>query len=117
MLILVDLTGHDSNFSASLSRLQEAIDALPPGPPAPRVRPEPSRREWGSVGEAVTSVMATGLPLRVEDIHEAVEIQLGEPVSRSSIKNCLAKNTSGRDGEFVRVKRGWYLLGNQQHPS
>jgi hypothetical protein len=45
------------------------------------------------------------------EIHEAVEELLGEPVSRSSVKNYLAKGCSSRKTQlFERVGRGRYRL-------
>ena len=48
--------------------------------------------------------------LRARDIHLAVEALLGEPVSSSSVKNCLASNAIGERHRFERVGRGWYRL-------
>ena len=45
------------------------------------------------------------------DIHLAVEDLLGEPVSRSSVKNYLANGATSRKTRlFERVSRGCYRL-------
>jgi hypothetical protein len=56
-------------------------------------------RECGSAGE-----------LRARDIHAAVEVVLGEDVSPSSVKNCLARYSASAEPSFVRVGRGRYRL-------
>jgi len=52
-----------------------------------------------------------GSELRVTDVHAAVEELLGEPVSRSSVKNYLAAGADHRKTRlFERVSRGRYRL-------
>jgi len=47
----------------------------------------------------------------VTDVHAAVEELLGEPVSRSSVKNYLAAGADHRKTRlFERVSRGRYRL-------
>jgi hypothetical protein len=46
-----------------------------------------TRRDFGEVGDAVLQVLAEAGCERMMDIHAAVEDLLGEPVSRSSVKN------------------------------
>jgi len=48
--------------------------------------------------------------LRTRDIHRHVEQLLGGQVSRSSIKNHLAKNCHGEMPRFQRLGRGRYRL-------
>jgi hypothetical protein len=50
-------------------------------------------------------VLASSGELRVRDIHVAVEVLLGEAVSRSTVKNCLVDGS-----RFERVARGHYRL-------
>jgi len=47
-------------------------------------------------------------PLRVRDIHAAVEVLLGDPVPFSSVNEALSTHTSGRDQRFRRVRYGVY---------
>lgn len=49
-------------------------------------------------------------PLSVPAIHEAVELALGRAVTRSTIKNCLAREARCGDGRLVRLARGRYCL-------
>jgi hypothetical protein len=42
--------------------------------------------------------------------HARVERLLGEPIPKSSVKNSLAKRSSGADPLFERVGRGLYRL-------
>ncbi|MGA8364023.1 MAG: hypothetical protein WB709_05835 [Solirubrobacteraceae bacterium] len=68
---------------------------------------------WGWVLAAVTEVLrAAGEPMRTRMIHAAVEELVGEPVSWSSVKNCLASDVGGRSPRFERVGRGLYRLAS-----
>jgi hypothetical protein len=49
-------------------------------------------------------------PMRVRDIHEAVEVALGQSVAASSIKTALVANASGPSRRLVRVAPGRYVL-------
>jgi hypothetical protein len=71
-----------------------------------------TKRDFGEVGDAVVRVLAeAGYELRMMDVHAAVEELLGEPVSRSSVKNYLASGTDRRKTRlFERVSRGCYRL-------
>jgi hypothetical protein len=67
-----------------------------------------SRRQ-GSILAAVTNVVATAAePLRVRDIHTAVEEFLGEPVPYSSVKDALASHARGVGRRFRCRRRGCY---------
>jgi HB1, ASXL, restriction endonuclease HTH domain len=69
------------------------------------------RRGW--VLAAVTEVLeAAGEPMRTRMIHAAVEELVGEPVSWSSVKNCLASDVGGKSPRFERVGRGRYRLAS-----
>ena len=48
-------------------------------------------------------------PMRMKDIHAEVERDLGQPVSRSAVKNWLASHVEGDKPLFVRLGRGRYL--------
>jgi len=80
----------------------------------PRRRPATCRqrsRRPGWVLKAIVRVMADhGEPMRVKDIHAAVEAALGEPVATSSIKTALVANASGPSQRLVRVAPGRYVL-------
>jgi hypothetical protein len=82
-------------------------------PKRPVGRPRgPARRKFGAVGDAVVQVLEeAGCGLRMMDIHLSVEELLGESVSRSSVKNYLARGTDGRKTPlFERVGHGRYRL-------
>jgi hypothetical protein len=63
------------------------------------------------MAKAITTVLASaGEELRARDIHAAVEVLLGQTVTASSVKNCLAVNCRGDDAPFERVGHGRYRL-------
>jgi hypothetical protein len=62
------------------------------------------------VTDAVVTVLASAGELRMCDVHEAVEVLLGESVPRSTIRNCLAGKSVGEARRFERVGRGRYRL-------
>jgi len=51
-------------------------------------------------------------PMRMTDIHAEVERLLSHPVSRSAVKNWLARHTGGENALFVRIGRGRYVAAN-----
>jgi hypothetical protein len=68
-------------------------------------------RRQGSVLAAVTSILENSAePMRVRDIHRAVEALLGGPVPYSSAKDALASHAHGEDRRFRRTRRGSYEL-------
>jgi len=68
-------------------------------------------RRQGSVLAAVTSVLeAAAGPMRLQDIHRAVEDRTGEPIPYLSVKDALAAHTSGNARRFRRTHRGCYEL-------
>jgi hypothetical protein len=103
------LRGHDSNHASSL---RATLEAFPDGlPDAPLARREPgearSRRlRNGEVQRAVARVLsAAGRPMRLAEILQSVEADLGFRVSRDSVKCCL---TAGIRGIEPRLElAGW----------
>jgi hypothetical protein len=70
-----------------------------------------TRRRFAEVGDAVVQVLAEASgELRMVEIHAAVEELLGEPVSRSSVKNYLTRGAQRRRPVLERVGRGRYQL-------
>ena len=69
-----------------------------------------NRRRPGEIRDAIEEVLrlAAG-PMRVSDIHEGVETRLGGTVATSSIRSYLRLNANA-DGQFVKVRRGVYVL-------
>lgn len=107
------LPGHASNFGLA-DRIARVLDlasrnAGVPVDAAPRLPRH--RLEWRSVQNAVIVVMSSADgEMQLRDIHAAVEALCGQPVSRSSVKNCVAKGAAGRSARFERVARGRYRL-------
>jgi hypothetical protein len=62
------------------------------------------------MAEAIVAVLASSGELRARDIHAAVEVLLNEPVSASSVKNCLATHVADDPPLFERIRRGRYRL-------
>lgn len=106
------LTGHGSNlsFPENLAAVAKRMAVQPAEPTVPRRGGEVARRPWGAVTEAVVTVLGSADELRMCDVHKAVEVLLGEPVPRSTIKNCLAGKSVGNARRFERVGRGRYRL-------
>ena len=73
------------------------------------IEPNPrqsTKRKFGTVGDAVITVLSQAdSDLRFVEVHEQVEALLGEPVARSSVKNCLARGCTRRGRAFERVER------------
>ena len=101
-----NLIGRLSNpdFRERLAQLQEISGRA--GRPG-SINLPPRREHQIPVYGAIASVLSTrgGEPMRMYEIHEAVEQVLGRPVPRSTIKMSLAT------GQFERVSRGRYRLG------
>lgn len=72
------------------------------------------RRKFGQVNELVIRVLKGELAgLSAKEAHSRVELLFGEPVSRSSVKNALARLSRGRNRPFERIARGRYKLRGQ----
>jgi hypothetical protein len=62
----------------------------------------------GKIAEAVRAVVGLReAPIRMVEIHAAVESLLGEPINRGTVKHDLSAGVVR--GEYVRVARGQYL--------
>jgi hypothetical protein len=67
------------------------------------------KRRGGVLTEAIGEVLTEAQkPMRMYEIHTAAETIIGEPVPRSTVKNCLANNSQGATARFERVGRGRY---------
>ena len=65
------------------------------------------RLRSGLVPNAIMRVLSESVePMRMKDIHAEVDRTLGQPVSRSAVKNWLAGHTGGAQPLFVRLARG-----------
>jgi hypothetical protein len=107
-------TYSNQDLQGSLARLVEKLAAVKAGD-GPRRQPTTCRqrpRRPGWVLKAIVQVLAgRDEPMRVKDIHEAIEATFGEPVSMSSIKTALIANATGSPSScVVRVAPGRYVL-------
>jgi hypothetical protein len=108
--VLEALTNQD--VLQRLQQLSDTLDRLA----SSKARPRRSRRHNrilrpGSVLVAVAQVLAAAEePMPVCDVSTAVSDMLGLPVSRSSVKNCLARRARGENAPFERTDRGRYRL-------
>jgi hypothetical protein len=81
--------------------------------PTPRSRRDngsetPVRRR-GAILSTITSVLAeAGRPLRLHEIQVLSEIELGQDLSRPTVKDVLFRHSRGPQPLFRRVRRGWY---------
>jgi hypothetical protein len=96
-----------------LSRLAEKLAGLRASDAQPRAilsrRQRPRRPGW--VLDAVREVMADQVgPMRVAQVHAAVEALLGEAVSKDSVSWCLSAGAHKKERLFVRIARGRYVL-------
>jgi hypothetical protein len=92
---------------------RRAIEALDRGPTTDPVIAAPAptkpayRRGW--LVATVTKVLtAADKPMQAQAIHRAVTQLAGEPVSWSSVRNCLAEGVKSRSPRFERVGHGRY---------
>ena len=61
--------------------------------------------------EVIMRVLSASVePMRMRDIHVEVEALIGQPVSRSWVKNWLANHVRGDQAPLVRLGRGRYCL-------
>ena len=64
----------------------------------------------GRIKQTVIHVLeSAGVPLRVAEVRHACEQQLGAPVNRSTISDCLIKHSNGNQRLFNRTERGSYI--------
>jgi hypothetical protein len=95
-------------FSGQLDVLTARDWQAAPPPSRKGQQKSRSRRRFSEVGDAVVQVLRdAGCELRIFEVHASVEDLLGEPVSRSSVKNYLASGATDRKTKlFERVSRG-----------
>jgi len=110
----MDLPGRLSNpiLHRSWANLAAELDALRSTNLPARSSERPKRfRRRGEVRGVIEQLLRNAdRPMRPREIHRAVERELGENVSWSSIANCLARNTVGVAARFERVDVGRYRL-------
>jgi hypothetical protein len=109
----MELVGALSNHEIhdQLRRLSEKLNQIAASGGRPRSSARLDRRlRSGLVPKAIMRVLGESVePMRMKDIHAEVERELGQPVSRSAVKNWLASHVEGNNALFVRLGRGRYL--------
>jgi hypothetical protein len=94
-----------------LGRLAKKLDMIKAEGAAPRSTPLGRSLRIGAIPEAIMRVLADSVePMRMRDIQTEVEALVGQPVSRSAVKNWLANHACGKDAPLVRISRGRYRL-------
>ena len=74
----------------------------------------PLRRRQGAILDAVIAVLErAGCPLRVREVHAAVEDLYGERVPFSSVNEALSSHAKGDGGRFRRVRYGTYDMARR----
>lgn len=71
-------------------------------------RPAGFRRRGEVLGVIERLLSEADAPMRAREIHRSVERSLGEPVSWSSVANCLRRNSVDASGCFEKVRVGLY---------
>ena len=96
-------------LQARLPRLAALHKRLLARTPGAEVVGRPLRRRQGALLDAVTTVLErASCPLRVREVHAAVEELYGEPVPFSSVNEALSTHAHGDAGRFRRVCYGTY---------
>jgi hypothetical protein len=117
MELVEALSNHETQDQ--LRRLSEKLDRIGASGARPRSSARSDRRlRSGLVPKAIMRVLSESVePMRMKDIHAEVERALGQPVSRSAVKNWLANHVDGDNDLFVRLGRGRYLVAPHSRPS
>ena len=77
--------------------------------PGTEVDERPLRRRQGALLDAVAPVLdRAGCPLRVREVHAAIEELFDERVPFSSVNEALSTHATGTDARFRRVRYGSY---------
>jgi hypothetical protein len=80
-------------------------------PPVTEVVRRPLRRRQGALLDAVTAVLEhAGCPMRVREVHAAIEEFYGERVPFSSVNEALSTHARGNGARFRRVRYGTYEM-------
>jgi hypothetical protein len=70
----------------------------------------PTHRPGWVLGAVTNVLKAAKEPMQARKIYVAVLELVGEPVSWSSVRNCLASDISGKSPRFERVGHGRYRM-------
>jgi hypothetical protein len=109
----VEFIGALSNpeVQGRLERLAKKLDQIESVGLAPRPTTLGRSLRVGAIPEAIMRVLADSVePMRMRDIEAEVEALVGQPVSRSAVKNWLANHVRGEQAPLIRLGRGRYRL-------
>jgi hypothetical protein len=109
----MELTGALWNLynQGRLARLAALHQSLLARTPVIGVVMRPLRRRQGVLLDAVTTVLElAGRPLRVREVHAAIEEFYGEKVPFSSVNEALSTQARRDGGRFRRVRYGTYEM-------
>jgi hypothetical protein len=82
--------------------------------PVTGVVAQPLRRRQGALLGAVTTVLELAdRPLRVREVHAAIEEMYGERVPFSSVNEALSTHARCDRGRFRRVRYGTYAMAGR----
>jgi hypothetical protein len=91
-----------------LSRLSDKLTKIASSEAQRRTSAFERKRPAGAVAAAIVdALIEAGGPMRMCEIHAAVEALIGQSVPRSTVKSCLSNN-SDATGRFIRLGRGRY---------
>jgi hypothetical protein len=94
-----------------LGRLTAELDRLAAddAPPRPTLATTKARRY--PAAQAIVEILSEGgIPLRMCEIHTAVEVRLGRAVPRATVKSFLLYSAKGDRPRLERLARGRYRL-------
>jgi len=102
----------NSEIQVQMGRLAQKLEQIAVSDARPRSSARSDRRlRSGLVPKAIMQVLGESVePMRMTSIHIEIERVLGRPVSRSAVKNWLARHTGGDQALFVRLERGRYVV-------
>ena len=109
----VRLRGALSNFGTQqrLERLNELRKRLLAKVGASPREIQTLKPRGGEIQKAVIATLtAASEPMRVKDVHAAVEQVLAAAISKDSVNSCLSTGARGNAPRFERTQEGWYRL-------
>jgi hypothetical protein len=101
------------SWATSADEGRDSVATRPPGveakPALGSIVAGHRRHDWVLAG-VIKALELGARPMRVCDVHRAVEAMLGQPVRPASVRASLASNVSGAAPRFVRIAHGQYRL-------
>jgi hypothetical protein len=78
--------------------------------------PEPPARAGATKQAVMRALELADHPLRLKEIHQACEDQLGRPISYDTVKDCVHKHARGPKAILARVNHGTYTRRDWPDP-